>query len=590
MSTFNEYYQDELSYLRELGLEFARAYPAIAPMLAERGDPDVERLLEGVAFLTGKLRQKVDDELPELMHGVAGLLFPHYLRPIPATTIVAFSPLAGAVRERVLVPRGAEVGSVPVDGVSCRFRTTQEVALAPLAVEAAELVSGVGRAATLRVELRVTSGAAFGALELDELHFYIHGERRFQDDLRLALGARAESLALASLGASGRETIVASLPATALTLTGFDEAEALLPYPSMSFSGYRLLQEFFTLPQKFAFFRVSGLRAASSLKEGDRLVLLIHLREGLPPGARVTRESVRLFCTPAVNLFEQPIDPLKFDAGRQEYLVRASGGPREAFELYSVDRVTAVARRSGQRTELAPFYSFAHELDAGRGDAPLYYQTHLRPAAVGDGVDVYLSFGSPEGATRRPDVDAIALEATCTNRRLAAELKVGDLRVPTASSPALATFANLCTVTTPLPPPFGRELEWRVLAHMAMGYRSLAELEVLRGVIDLYNFHGLVDRQAARANQLRLAALRELRVRPVDRLYRGAPVRGVGIELELDEGGFSGEGELHLFASILDELFAAYVSVNSFSQLTATTVASRAVYRWQPKSGPLTLL
>ena len=56
---FNKYYQDELTYLRELGKEFAAAYPAIAPLLAERGaDPDVERLLEGVAFLTGRIRQK----------------------------------------------------------------------------------------------------------------------------------------------------------------------------------------------------------------------------------------------------------------------------------------------------------------------------------------------------------------------------------------------------------------------------------------------------------------------------------------------------------------------------------------------------
>ena len=72
---FNKYYQDELTYLRDLGREFAAAYPGIAPMLAERGgDPDVERLLEGVAFLTGKIRQKLDDELPEVIHSVASPL------------------------------------------------------------------------------------------------------------------------------------------------------------------------------------------------------------------------------------------------------------------------------------------------------------------------------------------------------------------------------------------------------------------------------------------------------------------------------------------------------------------------------------
>src|SRR5262249_50838854 len=129
---FNKYYQDELTYLRDLGREFATAYPNIAPMLAERGDPDVERLLEGVAFLTGKIRQKLDDELPEVIHSVASLLFPHYLRQVPSASVVEFTPLPNVVRERLLVARGAEVGSVPVDGVSCRFRTTQDVELVPL--------------------------------------------------------------------------------------------------------------------------------------------------------------------------------------------------------------------------------------------------------------------------------------------------------------------------------------------------------------------------------------------------------------------------------------------------------------------------
>ena len=69
---FNKYYQDELTYLRELGREFAQAYPGVAPMLAERGgDPDVERLLEGVAFLTGKIRQKIDDELDRVRSAVS---------------------------------------------------------------------------------------------------------------------------------------------------------------------------------------------------------------------------------------------------------------------------------------------------------------------------------------------------------------------------------------------------------------------------------------------------------------------------------------------------------------------------------------
>ena len=61
---FNKYYQDELTYLRDLGREFSEAYPDAAQFIGERGsDPDVERLLEGFSFLTARIRQKLDDEL-----------------------------------------------------------------------------------------------------------------------------------------------------------------------------------------------------------------------------------------------------------------------------------------------------------------------------------------------------------------------------------------------------------------------------------------------------------------------------------------------------------------------------------------------
>jgi len=88
---FNKYYQDELAYLRELGQEFAKANPEGAHFIAEAGgDPDVERLLEGFSFLTARIRQKLDDELPELTHSLIEMFWPHYLRAIPSMTIQQF--------------------------------------------------------------------------------------------------------------------------------------------------------------------------------------------------------------------------------------------------------------------------------------------------------------------------------------------------------------------------------------------------------------------------------------------------------------------------------------------------------------------
>jgi type VI secretion system protein ImpG len=588
---FNKYYQDELTYLRELGREFAAAYPAIAPMLAERGgDPEVERLLEGVAFLTGKVRMKLDDELPEVIHSIAALLFPHYVRQIPATSVVEFVPLPNVVREKLSVLRGAEVGSIPVDGISCRFRTTQDVELLPLAVEDVRVDTGAELQQSIRIELKVTGGAALAALSMSKVRFYIHGERRLQDDLRLWLGAHVDAVALAAVDANGNDSVLRVLRADTVKLAGFSEDEALIPYPATVYPGFRLLQEYFTLPQKFAFFDVTGLETMPTDKMSDRFAILIQFKDSLPPNTRIAKDNFRLFCSPVVNLFDHTTDPIRPDPTKHEYLARPAGGTLAGYEVYSIDKVVGIARRTSQRVEIPSFYRFEHELEPEVAERGVFYQHHIRPGVVGDGVDVYISFGSPQDDNKLPDFDVISVDATCTNRKLTAQLKVGDLKMSTATSPAVATFSNLTEVTQPLPPPVGLELQWRVLAHMAMSYRSSAELDVLRASIDLYNFKSLIDRQAARANQLRLAAIKSVRVRPTDRLYRGAPVRGIATEMELDEGGFSGEGEMYLFASILSEMFASYVSLNSFSQLSVTGAGTKAVYQWPPKSGTLLLI
>src|SRR5512138_473290 len=107
---FSRFYQGELAFLRAMGRAYAEANPQTAGLLSERGsDPDVERLLEGFAFLTARVRERLEDGVPEVAHDLAELLVPHYLRPLPAATIVEFTPTPGALRGRTRVPAGAEL-------------------------------------------------------------------------------------------------------------------------------------------------------------------------------------------------------------------------------------------------------------------------------------------------------------------------------------------------------------------------------------------------------------------------------------------------------------------------------------------------
>jgi type VI secretion system protein ImpG len=209
---------------------------------------------------------------------------------------------------------------------------------------------------------------------------------------------------------------------------------------------------------------------------------------------------------------------------------------------------------------------------------------------VGEGADLSISIGSPEDASVPPDADVLSLDMLATNRQLASALRAGEVNQPTTSSPAFCSFKNLYAVTRHVAPPLGRELHWRVIAHATMGLRALTEPEVLRTALDVYNLHALVDRQAARANELRLGALKDVRVTALERLYRGAAVRGVSIDVEVEEAGFDGDGDLFLFAAILDRFFADYVSMNSFARTTVHGMSTKLKVQWPARSGSLTLL
>ena len=88
------YYDRELNALRRLAGEFAIAHPKIAGRLRLApdvvDDPHVARLLEGVAFLAARVHHRLDDEFPELTDALLGVLYPHYLAPVPSAAIMQF--------------------------------------------------------------------------------------------------------------------------------------------------------------------------------------------------------------------------------------------------------------------------------------------------------------------------------------------------------------------------------------------------------------------------------------------------------------------------------------------------------------------
>lgn len=590
---FNKYFQDELAYLHELGAEFAHHYPKLTRFLSERSnDPDVARLMEGFAFLTGRLRQKIEDELPELTHSLIQLLWPHFLRPVPALTMMEFRPIPHAITEMQKLPKGIELSSEPVNGTRCQFQTCFDVDLYPLIVKGVES-ERTGVASEVRIPIELCGTASLDKLNMDVLRLHFHGEihisqilylwtRRYLSNIRVYVHNELAD----DEGTSRRpeEDKYFDISPENVEPVGFAEQEGLIPYPPNAFPGYRFIQEYFNLPEKFLFVDIKGFEQLGQY-EGQKFTVVLQYERPFGADVRVRDKHIRLHCTPAVNLFQQDADPIRMDNKRVEYRVRPGGKDPSHYEIYSVDNVEGWLPGSGDRKPYAPFESFEHVIERAQHREEVYYRTRVKPSVTGRGMDHYLSFITAGEESVLPKTETISLSLTCTNRNLPEQLAPGDINIATGESPPFTEFSNITTPTRTVSPPLDGGLHWMLISNMSLNYMSLTNADALKVVLGAYDFHSFYDRQAERAGQQRLQGIKDINVTPVDILDRGLPIRGTRTRIDMQESMFASEGDMYLFASVLSEFFGLYTSINSFHELEVLGLENGELYKWPMRTG-----
>jgi type VI secretion system protein ImpG len=604
------YYNRELAYLRQLGAEFAATYPKIAGRLlleSDRSeDPHLERLIQAFAFLTGRIRHKLDDELPEITDALLNVLYPHYLAPIPSMSVVQFvvDPEQGKLTSGFPIPAGTPLESKPVAGAPCRFRTAYPVTLWPLRVVAARFDSPDqrgplprGAAAVLRLELR-GEGATLPELSIDALRFYLHGEDQLAFPLYELLLNDALDVQVRVPRGQG-ETPPVVLGRDALRPVGFGPDEGLLPYTGRSFEGYRLLHEYFAFPYKYLFVDVVGLQQALRAGFGEGVELWVFLRRAPRLEGQIGPETFRLGCTPVVNLFEQVAEPIRLSHAEHEYRVIPDVRRQSATEVYAVESVTSTSPHQEEIVEFQPFYSYRHTHEHDRRHA-FWYATRRPSPRKGDaGTEVYLSLVDLDFQPTRPPVDTLMVHALCTNRDLPGKLPFGgstgraagdrgDFQLEAAAP--LSQIACLRKPTETLRPPLRHAAQWRLISHLSLNYLSICEggRDALQEILRLYDFSdSAVIRQ-------QIAGLTNVTSRRVVGRPTLSPwdsfCRGLEVTLELDETKYVGSG-VFLFAMVLERFLGLYTAVNSFVQTVATTQQrEEPLRRWPPRAGQQIIL
>ncbi len=587
--SLEHYFRDELAFLRLQGREFADAYPELTRFLSEQNtDPDVERLLEGFAFLTGNLRAKIEDEFPELTHGLLNMLWPNYLRPVPSMTIMQFSVIPGAIAQPALVGQGCQLDSLPLDEVTCHFQTCHDTWVYPADIRHIAAQSG-NDLSTISLDIALHAPLPLSELQLDKLRFFLGGDSYTAYELYFWLSNQLSHIELEIDGKRFRQE------AKALKSVGFERDDALLPYPNNVYSGYRILQEYFCFPESFLFFELSGGEWPKQPLPVSEFKVHFCFDRPLPAELKIRPDSFMLNCVPAINLFQHDSEPVNLNGRQAEYPLKASYRHADSFEIFSVDQVEGwvegnLGRSRGTPRIYQPFESFQHQIERAKQRLALYYRVRVKEAVSGDGFEHSLSFVRGDETTTVELDESISVTLTCTNRSRAARLKVGSVCVPTGSSPSFATFRNLIRPTRPLRPALDGSLHWTLISNLSLNYVSLLRRDALVQVLRTYDFPALHDKQAEQASRKRLAGIEEIETKPVDRLVRGMPVRGLKSVLSIRQSAFGSEGELYLFSTVLAHFFSLYASVNAFHLLEVVNLDNKERYQWPVQIGQHSLM
>lgn len=615
-----KHYDTELRHIREMGAEFARDFPKIAGYLGldkfECADPYVERLLEGFAFLAARVQLKMDSEFPQLVQSLMEIVYPHLLSPMPSMAIVKFNPdlTEGSLSEGYPIPRDSVLRGKVIKGehTACEFRTAHDVTLWPLELTEASYFSrdavtfelpGEVRnvAAGLRLRIRVATGHEFKKLGIESLPIYLQGREELPVALYEQCVAHTRAVLVTPVEKSGPSWQML-LGSDHVRGVGFDGNQALLPYTEASFQGYRLLSEYFALRERFQFVELTGIGEAirrCESREIDLTLLFNRAEPGL--GNAIDESNFGLHCTPAANLFRKRLDPVQVDPRKSEHhLVPDRTRPLD-LEIYRVNRVVGLGANAEEAEQFHPFYSLT---DHTTSDHRAYYAIRRTPRVTSTTLkrfgtlrtylnsEMFVSLVDRHNTPFKTDLQLLSVEAYCTHRDLPLQMPLGlgdsDFSMETGAPVTGVRCVMGPTAPRPSLAHASGETVWKLLSHLGLNYLSITNEDPLKGASALREMLRLYAEPRDSAVQKQIDGILLIESQPiVRRIPTPGPVtfgRGLELTLTVDEEMFEGVGEF-LLASVLEQFFAKYVSINSFTETVLRTRQRGEVMRWPTRIG-----
>jgi type VI secretion system protein ImpG len=583
----DKYFTEEINYLLDQGKEFAKRHPQKARMLhiddARSREPNVERLIESFAFLTSRIRKRLDDDFPLVADGLLSLMWPGYINPIPSFCILEFLASVGELSEVISIPKGMLVESEPVmDGVRCRFRTCLDVDVLPVKITQVS-VSAAGAGSVLKFSFELSKEADISSLRNFSMKMQMVGE--FFPTLQiynLLLGKNGrrnnvEKLSISASDADGKTVGSWVCGPERISAVGLTKDEVLIPTGKTTLWSFSLLRDFFVFPEKFQAFRLHFFDLLAEQPGISKFDVSIHIDCQWPSNLRVATDQFRLNTVPIVNLFSHDAIPINLNRHHYHYTVRGDIKNPEHYHVYSVDSVEGLQVGTSRRTVYNPLYTSRSGEDTSL-DGEKYYSIDRGRASWG-GWETFIGFVDSSSQPDFAEEEIVSLEVTCTNGNLPTRLLPNQLIFPVTHIDEGLTVRNISHPTAYVLPDIEKISLWRWLSHAALNYLSIQSSEQLKSLLSLHDF------SESDANKHKIEGIKSVQMSPTRTLYKGALIPGISLELTVKEDNFSNLGEIQLFAHVLSVFFSSYASINSHIQLTVNCEPSNHKIVLQPAIG-----
>lgn len=603
-----KYYNRELAYMRRIGAEYAEKHPKIAGRLRlsedQVEDPHASRLIEAFSLLTAQIRRNLDDNYPQLTEALIGQLYPDYHATLPPMSVIKLSAKDN-INVGFTIDKSESVELVANHFKRCQFQTCYQTLLWPFDVSAATFENApfhapeakFPKAACSVLKLTVTGADeqhVLSGFDFNSIHFYLNGLPHISYQLYQFLLRSAVGIAIVP---KGNEQAIKYLSAKHLQATGFDDDQAVIPYSKQSFSGYRLLVEYFLLPEKFLFIELNQLDS-SWFGDSDQADIYIYFDEPsdvMPK--QLTKDNILLGCTPIINLFEKQVEPIALDNVTYEYPITPSYNQSEANEVISIERVKAY-NWNNTELDVTPFYGSEHPIYPTGSE--LFWSIRREDVNWAGGFDepgreTYISIVDRNTKGFEPsnnDRWSLKIETLCSNRNLAARLPFGGGQPKVFLAKHGDAFEGvrcLFAPTEPVRPRLHDSTRWQLSKLITLNtFTSGDSLSTLKETLRLYDF------KASPQTKVLIDAIVGLEISPatarVNQKGRVGFCHGSDIDLTFTASDVP-EPTIFLFSHVIAHFFAQYAAVNSFTRLRVWLKGQeQPFYEWPAAAGGQVLL